>query len=92
MKLGLALGGGGAKGFAHLGILEVLTEAGIEFDIVAGTSIGAFIGAVYVSDKLQELKNFAVKLFFFGGCTSFAGFFFIVSSVYASSRAFDSTR
>ncbi|MEX0999677.1 MAG: patatin-like phospholipase family protein [Thermodesulfobacteriota bacterium] len=62
MKLGLALGGGGAKGFAHLGILEVLTEAGIEFDIVAGTSIGAFIGAVYVSDKLEELKNYAVNI------------------------------
>ncbi len=62
MKLGLALGGGGAKGFAHLGILEVLTEAGIEFNIVAGTSIGAFIGAVYVSDKLEELKNYAVNI------------------------------
>ena len=55
MKLGLALGGGGAKGFAHLGILEALTEAGIEFDVVAGTSIGALIGAVYVSNNLGKL-------------------------------------
>lgn len=62
MKLGLALGGGGAKGFAHLGILEVFDEAGIEFDIVAGTSIGAFIGAVYISHNLYELKQFSVNI------------------------------
>ncbi|GJM15416.1 MAG: esterase [Thermodesulfobacteriota bacterium] len=62
MKLGLALGGGGAKGFAHLGILEVFTEAGIEFDVVAGTSIGAFIGAVYISDNLSDLKQYAVGI------------------------------
>lgn len=62
MKLGLALGGGGAKGFAHLGILEVFAEAGIEFDVVAGTSIGAFIGAVYVSNKLDDLKRYAVNI------------------------------
>jgi NTE family protein len=62
MKLGLALGGGGAKGFAHLGILEVFTEAGIEFDVVAGTSIGAFVGAVYISDKLEELKRYAINI------------------------------
>ena len=62
MKLGLALGGGGAKGFAHLGILEVFTEAGIEFDVVAGTSIGAFIGAVYISDNLYDLKQYAVGI------------------------------
>lgn len=62
MKLGLALGGGGAKGFAHLGILEVFNEAGIEFDVVAGTSIGALIGAVYISDNLQELKKYALTI------------------------------
>ncbi len=62
MKLGLALGGGGAKGFAHLGILEVFTKAGIEFDVVAGTSIGAFIGAVYISDNLSDLKQYAVGI------------------------------
>jgi len=62
MKLGLALGGGGAKGFAHLGVMEVLTEAGIEFDVVAGTSIGALIGAVYVSGNLERLENFATSI------------------------------
>lgn len=62
MKLGLALGGGGAKGFAHLGILQVLSEAGIEFDVVAGTSIGALIGAVYVSGNLDSLEKFATNI------------------------------
>jgi len=62
MKLGLALGGGGAKGFAHLGVLEVLTQAGIEFDVVAGTSIGALIGAVYVSGNLEKLERFATNI------------------------------
>ncbi len=62
MKLGLALGGGGAKGFAHLGVLEVLSEAGIEFDVVSGTSIGALIGAVYVSGNMGNLKDFATNL------------------------------
>lgn len=62
MKIGLALGGGGAKGFAHIGILEVLTEAGIEFDVVAGTSIGSLIGAVYISQNLESLKEFAINI------------------------------
>ena len=62
MKLGLALGGGGAKGFAHLGVLETLTEAGVEFDVIAGTSIGALIGAVYVSGNIDNLKNFATNI------------------------------
>ncbi|MCZ6639411.1 MAG: patatin-like phospholipase family protein, partial [Candidatus Dadabacteria bacterium] len=62
MKLGLALGGGGAKGFAHLGVLEILSEAGIEFDVVAGTSIGALIGAVYVSGNLDKLKRYAINI------------------------------
>lgn len=59
MKLGLVLGGGGAKGFAHLGVVEVLSEAGIEFDVVAGTSIGALVGAVYISGELEAFEDFA---------------------------------
>ncbi len=57
MKVGIALGGGGAKGFAHIGVLKALGQAGIEFDIVAGTSIGALVGAVYASGKLSELER-----------------------------------
>lgn len=47
IKIGLALGSGGAKGFAHLGALKAMEENGIEFDIVAGTSIGSVVGAFY---------------------------------------------
>lgn len=46
-KLGLAFGGGAAKGAAHVGVLKVLDEYGIELDMVSGTSIGAFVAAVY---------------------------------------------
>ena len=46
-KIGLALGSGGARGFAHIGVLKVLEEENIPVDFIAGSSIGAFIGAVY---------------------------------------------
>ncbi|KAL3481429.1 lysophospholipase nte1 [Aspergillus californicus] len=48
--VGLVLGGGGARGIAHVGIIKALEEAGIPVDIVGGTSIGAFIGALYARD------------------------------------------
>ena len=46
-KIGLALGGGGARGIAHVGILKVLERAGIPIDMIVGTSIGALVGAAY---------------------------------------------
>jgi len=46
-KIGLVLSGGGAKGFAHIGVLQALNEAGIYPDIISGTSAGAIIGALY---------------------------------------------
>jgi len=48
-KIGLVLGGGGAKGLAHIGVLKVLEEAGIPIDQIVGTSVGAFIGGAYAS-------------------------------------------
>lgn len=48
MKIGIALGGGGAKGLAHIGVLKVLQAHGIVPDMVSGTSIGALIGAFYL--------------------------------------------
>jgi NTE family protein len=47
--IGLALGGGGAKGFAHIGIIRVLEELGIRADIITGTSMGGAIGAMYAA-------------------------------------------
>ena len=49
-SVGLVLGGGGARGIAHIGVIRALEEAGIPIDIIGGTSIGAFIGALYARD------------------------------------------
>lgn len=57
MKLGIALGGGSAKGYAHLGILKTLKNEGIKFDVITGTSIGAFVGAVYAGGGIEELEK-----------------------------------
>ncbi|MCB0343907.1 MAG: patatin-like phospholipase family protein [Bdellovibrionales bacterium] len=65
MKLGIALGGGGARGFAHIGILQVLDEAGIHFDAIAGTSIGSLIGAVYANRSLARLTERSKQIRFF---------------------------
>ena len=49
IKVGLVLSGGGAKGFAHIGALKGIEEAGIEIDFIGGTSMGAIVGALYAS-------------------------------------------
>ncbi len=56
-RLGLALGGGAALGLAHIGVLQVLGERGVKADIVAGTSIGAVVGAAYVFDRMAALEE-----------------------------------
>lgn len=50
LKIGLALGSGGARGLAHAGVLEALEEAGIRPDLVAGTSMGSIVGGLYAQD------------------------------------------
>jgi NTE family protein len=54
-KIGLALGSGSARGWAHIGVIQALSKLGIKPDIVAGSSIGAFVGAAYASNKIDEL-------------------------------------
>ncbi len=49
VKIGLVLSGGGAKGFAHIGVLKVLEQAGVEISFIGGTSMGAIIGGLYAS-------------------------------------------
>eukprot|EP01042_Synura_sphagnicola_P000265 gene265-274_t len=49
--VGVVLGGGGARGLCHFGVLQALEESGIPVDIIGGTSIGAFIGALYASNE-----------------------------------------
>jgi NTE family protein len=61
-KIGLALGSGCARGWAHIGVLRALNEAGIYPDIVVGTSIGAVVGGCYVAGALDAVENFARDL------------------------------
>ena len=66
LKIGLALGGGGARGFAHLGALKAFEEYGLKFDYVCGTSIGSIVGAFYCAgfsyDKMFDVaKNINLK-------------------------------
>ncbi len=64
-KLGLALSGGGAKGFAHLGVLQALDEKGLKPEIIAGTSAGAFAGVFYADGyKPQEIASFFKEMKF----------------------------
>lgn len=61
-KIALALGGGAARGWAHIGVLRALDEEGIEVSMIAGTSIGALVGGCYLAGKLDELEAFARSL------------------------------
>lgn len=58
----LALGGGAARGWAHIGVLRAFDEAGIQIDMIAGTSIGALVGGCYLAGRLDELEEFARSL------------------------------
>src|SRR5450631_4482352 len=58
-RIGLALGSGSARGWSHIGVIESLAEAGIEADIVCGTSMGSLVGAAYVAGRLTELRQWA---------------------------------
>ena len=55
-KIGLALGSGSARGLAHLGVIRAIEDAGIRVDLIAGTSMGALIGAIHAAGKLDELE------------------------------------
>jgi NTE family protein len=61
-RIGLALGGGSARGWAHIGVIRALAEAGIEPDLVCGTSIGALVGAAYVGGELDRLEAWVKSL------------------------------
>jgi NTE family protein len=67
-RIGIALSGGFARGIAHIGVLRILREAGIPIDVVAGTSVGALIGAAYCAGTtLEEMERI-------GATTSFTDF------------------
>ncbi|MEZ5872694.1 MAG: patatin-like phospholipase family protein [Nitratireductor sp.] len=60
--IALALGGGAAKGWAHIGMLRAFDEARVPISMIAGTSIGALVGGCYLAGKLDELEEFARSL------------------------------
>ncbi len=62
LRFGLALGGGAARGWAHIGVLKVLQREGLQPSVIAGTSIGAVVGGCYAAGKLAELEEFALSL------------------------------
>ncbi|MBW7900138.1 MAG: patatin-like phospholipase family protein [Rhodocyclaceae bacterium] len=57
MKIGLALGSGSARGWAHIGVLRALAEMGVAPDVICGTSIGAFVGAACADGDLDDLES-----------------------------------
>jgi len=61
-KIGFALGAGSARGWAHIGVLRALTEAGIKPDLIAGCSVGALVGAAFAAGSLDQLEAWALSL------------------------------
>jgi NTE family protein len=62
-RVGLALGGGGARGIAHISVLEAIEQAGVKVDCVAGTSMGSLVGALYASGKTPaEIEQFVLGI------------------------------
>ncbi len=62
LPIGLALGSGGGRGWAHIGVIRALGRAGIVPDVVCGTSIGALVGAFYLTGRLDLLADWACRL------------------------------
>lgn len=60
-KIGLALGSGAAKGWAHIGVINALNKMGVKFDVVVGCSAGALVGAAYACHKLTEFEEWVTS-------------------------------
>jgi NTE family protein len=61
-KIGFVLGAGSARGWAHIGVLRALDEAGVRPDLIAGCSVGALVGAAYAAGRLDQLEAWARSL------------------------------
>src|SRR6516164_1300632 len=62
LSIGLVLGGGAARGFAHIGVLRTLMAHGIRPDVIAGTSIGAVVGGLYAAGQLDAFEDWCRQL------------------------------
>jgi NTE family protein len=60
--VGLALGSGSSRGWAHIGAIEALEEENIPIDYIAGSSVGSYVGALYASGSLKSLKEFVLRM------------------------------
>ena len=60
--VGLVLGSGASRGWAHIGIIEALVEENIHIDFIAGCSVGAYVGALYASGSIGSLKKFLLRM------------------------------
>jgi NTE family protein len=61
-KVGLVLGSGSSRGWAHIGAIEALEEARIPIDFIVGCSVGSYVGALYASGSLASLKDFVLRM------------------------------
>jgi NTE family protein len=62
LKIGFALGAGSARGWAHIGVLRALAEAGVKPDLIAGCSVGAFVGAAFAASRLDQVEAWALSI------------------------------
>jgi NTE family protein len=62
LNIGLALGSGSSRGWAHIGIIQALSELGITANIICGTSIGSLVGASYLAGNIEKLEHWACSL------------------------------
>ena len=61
-RIGLALGSGSARGWAHIGVIRALEERGVKPDVISSSSIGALVGAAYASGQLEKLEKWCTSL------------------------------
>lgn len=89
-KIGLALGGGGARGLAHIGVLKVLAKAGIDIDMIAGSSMGSIIGACYALGKeMEEVEKIILEFTSKRKIASLIDFGFSNGSVMKGKKSYD---
>jgi len=84
----LVLGSGGARGYAHIGVIEVLEEAGYEIRSISGSSMGALVGGLYAAGKLQAYKAWVLTLDIFD-VLKLVDFSFATTGVIKGDRVFD---
>lgn len=89
-RIGLALGGGAARGLAHIGVLKVLEEQGISIDMIAGTSMGALVGGVYATTRSAAVTEKRFLEFIFSDQFKRARFDFLRESRKASPQLLNS--